>query len=83
MSLAPKAVLPSLQRQDIGSELEEAGLEACRERSHKIVVVLSHSTSEAVCRCFSLVIPTDYWNTPNLFRLRRLKLDERIGLPYP
>lgn len=40
LSLAPMAVLPSHQRQGIGSKLVEAGLEACRVRAHKIVVVL-------------------------------------------
>jgi putative acetyltransferase len=42
LSLAPMAVLPSHQRQGIGSNLVEAGLETCREKGHKIVVVLGH-----------------------------------------
>lgn len=42
VSLAPMAVQPSHQRQGIGSKLVEAGLAACRERGHKIVVVLGH-----------------------------------------
>jgi putative acetyltransferase len=42
LSLAPMAVLPSHQRQGIGSKLVEAGLEACRDKNHKIVVVLGH-----------------------------------------
>ena len=42
LSLAPMAVLPSHQRQGIGSQLIEVGLAACRERGHKIVVVLGH-----------------------------------------
>lgn len=42
LSLAPMAVLPSHQRQGVGSKLVEAGLEACRKRNHKIVVVLGH-----------------------------------------
>jgi putative acetyltransferase len=42
LSLAPMAVLPSHQRQGIGSRLVEAGLEACREKRHEIVVVLGH-----------------------------------------
>ncbi len=42
LSLAPMAVLPSHQRQGIGSKLVEAGLESCREQGHKIVVVLGH-----------------------------------------
>jgi putative acetyltransferase len=42
LSLAPMAVLPSHQRQGIGSRLVETALEACREKGHKIVVVLGH-----------------------------------------
>jgi len=42
LSLAPMAVLPSHQRQGVGSRLVEAGLETCRENGHKIVVVLGH-----------------------------------------
>ena len=42
LSLAPMAVLPSYQRQGIGSRLVEAGVEACREAGHRIVVVLGH-----------------------------------------
>lgn len=42
VSLAPMAVLPEHQRQGIGSKLVVAGLTACRERGHKVVVVLGH-----------------------------------------
>ena len=42
LSLAPMAVVPSHQRQGIGSKLLEAGLEACQKRNNKIVVVLGH-----------------------------------------
>lgn len=42
LSLAPMAVLPSHQRQGIGSKLVEAGLEACREQGDRIVLVLGH-----------------------------------------
>jgi putative acetyltransferase len=43
LGLAPMAVLPSLQRQLIGSELVRRGLEACRSIGHEVVVVLGHS----------------------------------------
>jgi putative acetyltransferase len=39
-ALAPMAVVPELQRQGIGSALVEKGLEACRERGERIVIVL-------------------------------------------
>lgn len=42
VSLAPMAVLPSHQRQGIGSRLVQAGLKACREKGHRIAVVLGH-----------------------------------------
>ncbi len=42
VSLAPMAVLPSHQRQGIGSKLVEAGLQSCREDGYEIVVVLGH-----------------------------------------
>ena len=43
LSLAPMAVLPGHQRQGVGSKLVEVGLEACREKRHKIVLVLGHA----------------------------------------
>jgi putative acetyltransferase len=42
LALAPMAVLPGLQRQGIGSALVQRGLEECRRRGEKLVVVLGH-----------------------------------------
>jgi len=42
--LAPMAVLPEFQRRGVGSALIAAGLDACRERHHDLVVVLGHPT---------------------------------------
>jgi len=42
VTLAPMAVLPTHQRQEIGSQLVRAGLEECRRLGHQIVVVLGH-----------------------------------------
>jgi putative acetyltransferase len=42
VGLAPMAVLPGHQRQGIGSRQVKAGLQACREQGHRIVVVLGH-----------------------------------------
>lgn len=42
LSLAPMAVLPSHQREGIGTKLVEAGLNSCRNSGHAIVVVLGH-----------------------------------------
>jgi putative acetyltransferase len=43
VGLAPLAVLPERQRLGIGSALVRAGLDACRFRGCRIVVVLGHS----------------------------------------
>ena len=42
LALAPMAVLPEFQNQGIGSALVRRGLEMCREKGHKIVVVVGH-----------------------------------------
>lgn len=42
IALAPMAVIPSYQRQRIGSQMVRAGLEECRCLGHEIVVVLGH-----------------------------------------
>ena len=42
LSLAPMAVIPSHQRQGIGSMLVWEGLRTCAEAGHRIVVVLGH-----------------------------------------
>ena len=42
LALAPMAVLPDFQNRGIGSELVRRGLEACRSRGHRIVIVLGH-----------------------------------------
>ena len=42
LSLAPMSVEPNCQRQGIGTQLVEAGLDACRKCGHQIVLVLGH-----------------------------------------
>ena len=42
LSLAPMAVRPEQQNRGIGSELVRRGLQICRGRGHRIVVVLGH-----------------------------------------
>jgi len=42
--LAPMAVLPAYQRQDIGGQLVRAGLEECWNLGYEVVVVLGHPT---------------------------------------
>ncbi len=42
MGLAPLAVLPSYQRQGVGSELVRRGLTECRTLGYNVVVVLGH-----------------------------------------
>lgn len=43
LALAPLAVVPEVQRQGIGSQLIRAGLHACHDRGHKLVLVLGHA----------------------------------------
>ena len=42
LGLGPMAVLPTRQRQGIGSPLVRTGLAACRDAGHGCVVVLGH-----------------------------------------
>jgi putative acetyltransferase len=42
LALAPMAVVPSHQREGIGSSLVGEGLRACREAGHRIVIVVGH-----------------------------------------
>lgn len=42
LALAPVAVLPGFQNQGVGSALLRRGLDLCRERGHRIVIVLGH-----------------------------------------
>lgn len=43
LALAPMAVLPDFQRQGIGSQLVSRGLDECRTKGHRIVIVLGHA----------------------------------------
>jgi putative acetyltransferase len=43
LALAPVAVLPARQRRGVGSRLIREGMEECRRRGHRIVVVLGHA----------------------------------------
>lgn len=43
LALAPLAVIPTRQREGIGTKLVQVGLSKCRELDHNLVVVLGHS----------------------------------------
>jgi putative acetyltransferase len=42
MALAPMSVLPARQRRGVGSALVRAGLAACRDAGHEVVIVVGH-----------------------------------------
>jgi len=42
LALAPLAVIPTRQRESIGTELVQLGLSKCRELNHNLIVVLGH-----------------------------------------
>ncbi len=42
LALAPVAVCPEYQKRGIGSDLVRAGMTACREQGHEIVIVVGH-----------------------------------------
>jgi putative acetyltransferase len=42
LALAPLAVVPSRQRQGVGTRLVQEGLRACAAAGHRVVVVLGH-----------------------------------------
>ncbi len=42
LALAPLAVMPTRQREGIGTELVQFGLSKCRELDHNLVVVIGH-----------------------------------------
>ncbi len=42
MGLAPMAVIPGLQREGVGSQLVQRGLERCRQMGARLVFVLGH-----------------------------------------
>ena len=44
LGLAPLGVLPEFQNRGVGSQLTQAGLEACRQLNYDAVVVLGHPT---------------------------------------
>ncbi|MBI2826600.1 MAG: N-acetyltransferase [Planctomycetia bacterium] len=44
LALAPLAVRPEVQDQGIGSQLARAGLDTCRERGNRLVIVVGHPT---------------------------------------
>jgi putative acetyltransferase len=43
VALGPVAILPDFQTQGIGTQLIEAGLQACRARGDQVVAVLGHA----------------------------------------
>ena len=57
LGLAPMAVTPELQRQRIGSQLIQYGLDRARELGFKSVIVLGHPDYYAKCG----FIPTSRW----------------------
>ena len=85
------AVLPSYQRQGIGSRLVEAGLEVCREKGCKIVVVLGHTefyprfgfTAELAQSLKSPFGGSDAWMSMELVSGALTGVEGRVEYPPP
>jgi putative acetyltransferase len=91
LSLAPMAVLPSHQRQGIGSRLVEVGRQVCQERGHRIVVVLGHpefyprfgSSAELARRLESPFGGGEAWMALELLPRSLAGVEGRVEYPPP
>lgn len=91
LSLAPMAVVPSHQNQGIGSRLVEAGLELCRKRGWRIMVVLGHPnfyprfgfSAEAARRLESPFGGGDAWMALELVPQALDGVEGRVEYPPP
>lgn len=91
VSLATMAVLPSRQRQGIGSQLVRAGVQNCRNRGHRIAVVLGHPdfylrfgfSSELARRLESPFGGGDAWMAQELVPGAVSNIRRRVRYPFP
>lgn len=82
LGLAPLAVLPEFQKRGVGSQLTQAGLEACREWGYDVVVVLGHPEyyprfGFSKARAFGL---DNEYNAEDAFMVIELKPGALLGI---
>jgi len=83
MGLAPMAVVPSRQRQGVGSSLVREGLERCRQLNAAAVVVLGHSEYYprfGFLPALSLSLRSEYDVPEEVFMVRDLRDGALSGL---
>lgn len=83
MALAPMAVLPSRQRQGVGSTLVREGLERCRQLDAAAVVVLGHPAYYprfGFHPAIRLSLRTEYDVPDEVFMVRELREGSLMGI---
>ena len=88
MGLAPMAVLPTYQRQGVGTKLVQAGIERVRKKGSPFIIVLGHASLYPI---FGFEPASHYgirceWDIPDsafmIVRLNESQMRENTGLAH-